>query len=154
MTAKMKPIKVAEAEELEKVILPKIAEEVSDARAKGDLKENAEYIAARERQRLESDRLAKIKRDLSEAVVFDPTTATTSYVSFGTEVFLHDNRNNKDFSYVILGPWESNVEGGIISYLSPLGENLMDAKVGETRDFKINGNEYSLTVKDIKAAVL
>ena len=65
----------------------------------------------------------------------------------------NDNKNNKDVEYTILGPWESDVEHGIISYLSPLGEHLMEAKVGDICDFTINGKEYNLTVKDIKAAL-
>lgn len=152
VTAKMLEIKRAEAENIEKVILPKIAEEVSEARAKGDLKENAEYSAAKEAQHIQNDKLARLKVELSQAVTFDPTTITTSFVSFGTVVTLHNNKENTDVSYTILGPWESAPDKGIISYLSPLGDRLLDAKVNETRRFTINDNSYDYTVLSITAA--
>ncbi len=152
VTAKMLDVKRAEADNIEKVLLPKIAEEVSEARAKGDLKENAEYSSAKEAQHIQNVKLSKLKEELARAVVFDPSTITTSLVSFGTKVTLQNNKENKEEVLSILGPWESNPEGGIISYLSPLGDNLLDSKVGENRKFIINGKEFDYTVKAITVA--
>ncbi len=149
VTAKMLDIKRNLAEDIEKVQLPKIAAEVSEAREKGDLKENAEYQAAKEAQHRLNVQLAKLKEELVRAVVFDPTTATSSLVSFGTKVVLQNNIENKEDVYTILGPWESNADEGIISYLSPLGNNLLDMKKGETRTFTINDHKYDYTVKSI-----
>ncbi len=144
----------AEVENLEKVILPNIAEEIAVASAKGDLKENAEYISAKEAQHLTNKKLADLKKKISKAVVFDPATVTTATVSFGTKVFFHDNLGNKDVSYTILGPFESAPENGIISYLSPLGNKLLDNKAGDTIQFSINNSEYNYTIKSIEAADL
>src|SRR5574344_2184482 len=138
--------------DIEKVQIPANAIEVSEARAKGDLKENAEYTAAKEHQHYLNVTLTKLKEEIGRAVIFDPTTLTTSLVSFGTTVTLHNELENKDETYSIFGPWESDPEKGIISYMSPFGNALLDAKVCEQRDFTINEHPYSYTVKEIKAA--
>ncbi|MGN0730162.1 transcription elongation factor GreA [Treponema sp.] len=152
VTAKMLDVKRALVEDIEKTQLPKIAEEIAEAKAKGDLKENAEYHAAIEAQSRLNAQLSKLKEELARAVVFDPSTATTSIVSFGTKVTFENHLENKDNVYTILGPWESNVDEGIISYLSPLGNNLLDMKKGERRTFTINEHKYDFTVKSIEAA--
>ncbi|MBP5358027.1 MAG: transcription elongation factor GreA [Treponema sp.] len=154
VTAKMLDVKKAHAEKLEKEILPQIAREVSEAREKGDLSENAEYDEAKKAQRLANDELNRLKNDLSQAITFDPATVDTHAVSFGTTVTFRDNIANKDVTYTILGPWESDPNQGIISYLSPLGEHLLDATVGENRTFSINTNSYNLTVTSIVPAKL
>ncbi|MBB5218080.1 transcription elongation factor GreA [Treponema rectale] len=152
VTAKMLEIKRALAEDIEKVQLPKIAKEVGDAKEKGDLKENAEYISAREAQSRMNSKLAKLKEELARATVFDPTTVTTSFVSFGTTVTLFNNIEGKEEVLTILGPWESNSEEGIISYLSPLGDSLLNLKAGDEKTFTINDHHYDYTVKAIAAA--
>ena len=152
VTATMLEIKKAEAERIEKEEIPANAIEVSEARAKGDLKENAEYTAAKEKQHYLNHTLTRLKEELSRAVIFDPTTASSSLVSFGTTVTLKNNLTGSDDVFTIMGPWESNAEKGIISYLSPLGNNLLDSKVGETRKFTINEHPYDYTVKEIKVA--
>ncbi|WP_407396747.1 transcription elongation factor GreA [Treponema sp.] len=144
--------KKALAEDIEKVQLPKIAGEVAEAKEKGDLKENAEYIEARKAQALLNQQLTKLKEELARATVFDPSTATNSYVSFGTTVTLQDNIENKEITYTILGPWESNFEEGIISYLSPLGNELLNMKAGENKKFTINDKQLDMTVKAIVIA--
>ncbi|MBO4319658.1 MAG: transcription elongation factor GreA, partial [Treponema sp.] len=154
VTAKMLDAKKAQAEKLEKETLPQIAKEVSEAREKGDLSENAEYDEAKKAQRLANDELNRLKNDLSQAITFDPSTVDTHSVSFGTTVTFKDNIANKDVTYTILGPWESDPNQGIISYLSPLGEHLLDATVGENRTFNINTNNYNLTVTSIVPAKL
>lgn len=151
-TARMKEEKQKEAENIEKVVLPQIADEISAAREKGDLKENAEYISAKEAQHIQQENLKHLKNELARAVIFDPTSVTTSIVSFGTKVTVHDNKDNSDATYTILGPFESAPEQGIISYISPLGDKLLDSKVGSNLKFVINGREYDYTVKTIEIA--
>lgn len=141
-----------QADELEHVILPQIQKEIAEAKEKGDLRENAEYQAAKERASRENKNLQDLRKEISEAVVFDPTTITTSFVSFGTTVTIHDNKENNDIVYTILGPWESDTSKGILSYLSPRGQHLMDAKVGENRKFTINEVDYDWTITSIVAA--
>lgn len=126
--------------------------DLADAKAKGDLKENAEYHAAKERRDYLEHTLAKLQEELNRAVIFDPTTSTTAVVSFATVVTLTNNTTGKDESYTILGPWESDPENSIISYMSPFGAAIMDKKVGATAKFTINENKYDYTVKEIKKA--
>ncbi|WP_149553716.1 transcription elongation factor GreA [Treponema pectinovorum] len=149
--AKLDEKKALEAK-MTTVDIPEIAREVAEAKEKGDLKENAEYIAAKEAQHKLNNDLKRLQGELSRAVIFDPTTATTSMISFGTEVTLTNNNTGKDEKYVIMGPWESDPDAGIISYMSPFGNAILDSKVGEKLEFTINENKNSYTVKEIKLA--
>ncbi|MCQ2596815.1 MAG: transcription elongation factor GreA [Treponema sp.] len=144
--------KKAYLKDLQEVQIPANAKDVSDAREKGDLKENQEYKSAKEKQHMLGLEVSRLQGELNRAVIFDPTTRTTSMVSFGTVVVLTDNATGKDESFTILGPWESNPDAGVISYMSPFGSNLMDKKVGDKLNFTINEHAYDYTVKEIKEA--
>ncbi len=144
--------KKALLEDLQTVQIPQNAAEIDEARAKGDLKENAEYKAAKEHQHYLNTQVAKLTAELNRAVIFDPTTITTAIVSFATVVTLHNNKENKDETYTVLGPWESDPDNGIISYMAPFGNAIMDAKVGENLKFNINEYSYDYTVKSIAPA--
>ena len=152
VTAQKLSEKKAEAERIEKVEIPKNAAEVADAKAKGDLKENQEYKSAREQQHFLNLSLSKLTEELNRAVVFDPTTATTSIVSFGTEVTLTNKNTQEDEVYTILGPWESDPDNNIISYMSPFGNAILDKKVGENVQFTINEHKYNYDIKKIVKA--
>ena len=153
VTQKMYDAKKAEEEDIETVQIPQNSEEVNEARSKGDLSENAEYETAKAKQRELNAKLAQLKADLAKANIFDTTTVTTSIISFGTAVTVHNNKENTDATYTILGPWESDPENGIISYMSPLGNKLLNKKAGENIVFKGNdGREWDLTVKEINVA--
>lgn len=149
VTKKKLDEKRALEEKMRTVDVPAIAHEVAEAKEKGDLKENAEYIAAKEAQHKLGLDLKRLEEELARAVIFDPTTATASYISFGTDVVLENKATGKEEKYSILGPWESDPENGVISYMSPFGTNLLDAKVGEELSFTINGNNYNFVVKNI-----
>ena len=152
VTAKMKAIKEQLLDEIQKVTLPALALEISDAIAKGDLKENAEYKAAKEKQAQLNNQVSHLQDDLNRAVVFDPTTITTSRVSFGTTVTLKNLESGETEKYTILGPWESDPENGIISYMSPFGIAVLNAKEGETLNPTINDTKYSYEVVSIEVA--
>lgn len=152
VTAKKLAEKKAEAERIQNVEMPKNAQDVAEAKARGDLKENQEYKAAREQQHFLGLSLAKIQEELNRAVVFDPTTSTTAVVSFATVVTLTNEETGKDEVYTVLGPWESDPDNKIISYMSPFGNAILDKKVGDKASFTINERKYSYTVKEIKKA--
>ena len=152
VTAKKLAEKKAEIDNIKNVELEKNKVELADAKAKGDLKENAEYQAAKEAKHQLEMRLSKLQEELSRAVIFDPTTSTTAVISFATVVTLHDNIENKDEEYTILGPWESDPDNNIISYMSPFGDAILDKKVGDTVKFTINDHNYDYTVKAISKA--
>ena len=152
VTAKKLAEKKAEIDNIKNIELEKNKVELADAKAKGDLKENAEYQAAKEAKHQLEMRLSKLQEELSRAVIFDPTTSTTAVISFATVVTLHDNIENKDEEYTILGPWESDPDNNIISYMSPFGDAILDKKVGDTVKFTINEHNYDYTVKAINKA--
>ncbi|MCQ2600530.1 MAG: transcription elongation factor GreA [Treponema sp.] len=149
--AKLEEKKALE-EDIQKNQLPAVAIEVQEAREKGDLKENAEYHAAREKQQFLNKKLQKLQEELNRAVIFDPTTATSSIISFSTTVTLFNKKTEKEEVYTIFGPWESDSDNNIISYMSPFGNALLDHKAGEEFDFTVNDTEYSYKVVKIEVA--
>lgn len=154
VTAKMLALKNQELEHIITVELPDNAKEIAEARAQGDLKENAEYKAAKERQNELNNRAGRLTDEIGRAKVFDPATLSTSSVSFGTVVTLMNLNTNEQEVYTILGPWESDPKNRVISFKSPLGSKLMNAKKGDTLKFSINDHEHNYRVEKIEAAQL
>ena len=152
VTSKKLDEKRSLVEKMQNEDIPAIAREVAEAKEKGDLKENAEYIAAKEAQHKLGNDLKRLQEELARAVIFDPTTATTSLVSFGTKVTLLDEKSGKEEVYTILGPWESDPENGVISYMSPFGNAILDHKAGDKLSFTINEHKYSFEVMKIEIA--
>lgn len=139
-------------DKMQNVDLPAIAKEVAEAKEKGDLKENAEYIAAKEAQHKLGNDLKQLQSELARAVIFDPTTATSSMISFGTKVTLLNKNTDKEEEFTIFGPWESDPSNGVISYMAPFGDAILDHKVGEELKFTIGERKYHFEVKKIVIA--
>ena len=152
VTAKKLAEKKAEVDEIQNVLIPKNAAEVADAKAKGDLKENQEYKSAKEEQHFLNLKLTNLQNELNRAVVFDPTTSTTAIISFGTVATLKDNQTGNEETYTILGPWESDPDNNVISYMAPFGDAILNKKVGDVLQFTINEHKYDYTVKNISKA--
>ena len=152
VTSKKLVEKKAELDRITKIEIPENAKDISDARSHGDLKENAEYSAAKERQHDLSVKQAKLQEEINRATEFDPTTCTSAIVSFATVVTLSDIDEGKDLSYTILGPWESDPEKNVISYMTPLGNAIMDKKVGDTVVFSVNERTFNYKIKKIEKA--
>ncbi len=152
VTAKKLAEKKAEVDEIQNVLIPKNAAEVADAKAKGDLKENQEYKSAKEEQHFLNLKLTNLQNELNRAVVFDPTTSTTAIISFGTVATLKDNQTGNEEIYTILGPWESDPDNNVISYMAPFGDAILNKKVGDILQFTINEHKYDYTVKNISKA--
>ncbi|MDR0409095.1 MAG: transcription elongation factor GreA [Spirochaetaceae bacterium] len=134
--------------------IPANSKEIAFALSLGDLRENAEYKAAKEKQEILNSTVAKLKNEIERAQLFDPSTVNTSRVSFGTVAALTNEATGMDEVYTILGPWESDPDNKIISYLSPFGSALMNKRRGEKFDFEINDEKVTYTLKDIAAANL
>ena len=96
-----------------------IVEAISEARAHGDLKENAEYHAARERQGFIEGRLAELEDVISRADVIDPSTLKGKEIRFGATVKLEDEDTGKENTYQIVGSYEADVDSGKLSVTSP-----------------------------------
>jgi len=152
VTSKMLEEKKKELQRLIEVEIPRNSKEVGFALSLGDLRENSEYKAAKEEQNRLNNTVSRLQEELERAQVFDPTTITTTRVGFGTVVVLERPNTGAKETYTILGPWESDPENGVISYMSPLGTNLLNHKVGETLSFTVNEEEKTYKVLNISAA--
>jgi transcription elongation factor GreA len=119
-----------EVRHLKTVERPSIIEAIEVARGHGDLSENAEYHAAKERQGQVEAQIADIEDRLSRAMVIDPTTLSGDKVVFGATVHLVDE-NDKKVVYQIVGQTEADARIGRISYNSPLGRALIGRSVGD-----------------------
>ncbi len=121
----------AELEELKTVKRKEVAQKIKEARAQGDLSENAEYDAAKEQQGEIESRIAEIEKLLRGAQVIDEEDLQDGKVSLGDRVLLHDVEFDEDMEYTIVGSTESNPAEGRISNESPVGRALLGAEEGE-----------------------
>ncbi|EEF84694.1 transcription elongation factor GreA [Borreliella spielmanii] len=142
--------KQKELKHLKEVEIPENSKEIGKARELGDLKENAEYHSAKEKQQFLTKRLNSLMLEIENAKVIDTKDLQSSVVGFGTKVVILNEITGKDETYLILGPWESNPDEGIISYKSPFGENLLDSKEGDSLNFIINNTNFRYFVKKIE----
>ena len=132
------------------VEIPDNSKEIGYAMEKGDLKENAEFKAAKERQTYLQNRLNKLMTDIGRATIVKKEDIKGDFITFGTKVTLVDTILKSNLEYIILGPWESNTEKNIISYQSPLGAKLLDKKAGDEVVFTLNDKEYNYQVKKVE----
>ena len=123
---------------------PKIVDAIEEARAHGDLSENAEYHAAKERQGQVEAQIADIEDKVSRAQIIDPTTLSGDKIVFGTTVTLLDE-NDKPVKYQIVGQTEADANQGRISYNSPLGRALIGKSVGDEIEVTVpSGDKFYL----------
>jgi len=131
-----------ELHRLKTIERPEVIEAIEEARAHGDLSENAEYHAAKERQGQIEATIADYEDRLSRAVVIDPTTLSGDKVVFGATVHLLDE-DDKPVVYQIVGQMEADAKKGRISYNSPLGRALIGRKVGDDVEVTVpSGDRY------------
>jgi transcription elongation factor GreA len=152
VTAAMYEEKQRQLTHIMDVEVPANSKEIAFALSLGDLRDNSEYKAAKEKQELLNSTVAKLKEEIERAQIFDPAAINTGLVSFGTKVLLNNESSGNKEEYTILGPWESNPDNGIISYLSPFGGAVLNRKAGEKFDFSIDNEKISYTVERISAA--
>ena len=119
-----------EVKRLKTVERPAVIDAIEEARAHGDLSENAEYHAAKERQGHIEASIAEIEDRLSRALIIDPTTLSGDKVVFGATVSLVDE-DDKEVRYQLVGQQEADARVGRISYNSPLGRALIGREVGD-----------------------
>jgi transcription elongation factor GreA len=128
---------------------PAIVEAIEDARAHGDLSENAEYHAAKERQGQVEATIADLEDRLSRAMVIDPTTLSGNKVVFGATVTLVDE-DRKKVKYQVVGQTEADAKDGRISYNSPLGRALIGREVGEEVEVSTPSGDRYYEIKKIE----
>lgn len=132
MTVRGKALLDAELKKLIHEERPAVIRAIEEARAHGDISENAEYEAAKERQGMIEGRIADIQGKIAGAEVVDTKTLKSDRVVFGALVTVIDTDTDEEFSYQIVGVDEADVKNGMISVLSPLARALIGKKPGET----------------------
>lgn len=120
-----------ELEKLKKVDRPQNIKAIEEARAHGDLSENAEFEAAKEKQALIEAMINKLSYNIGNAEVILPDTLPKDTAVFGTYVLLENIETGDESKYQLVGPEESSIEEGRISVSSPLGKALLGKKVGD-----------------------
>ena len=119
-----------ELSNLKKIERPAVIKAISTAREHGDLSENAEYHAAKEKQSFIEGRITELESVLSRAEVIDLAKLDGKRVTFGTKVTVYDENSDKEVEFSIVGPYEANLDKGLISVSSPLAKGLMSKENG------------------------
>ncbi|TFG36041.1 MAG: transcription elongation factor GreA [Nitrospirales bacterium] len=120
-----------ELSRLLKVDRPKNIRDIAEARAHGDLSENAEYHAAKERQSFLEGRIQELKTKIALADVIDPSKITQSRTAFGATVKVLDIDTDEEKSFFLVGPEEADAKNGKISISSPVGKALINKEIGD-----------------------
>lgn len=151
MTVKGAELLRAELEELKTVQRPKIIAAIADARAHGDLKENAEYHAAREQQGFCEGRIQEIEGKLANAQVIDVTKITnTGRVVFGTTVTVANVDTDEETTYRIVGDDEADFKKNLISVNSPIARGLIGKEDGDTARIVTPGGEVEFDILKVE----
>ncbi|MFZ5587006.1 MAG: transcription elongation factor GreA [Thermodesulfobacteriota bacterium] len=141
-----------ELEHLRKVELPKNVQAIAEARAHGDLSENAEFHAAKERQAVISSKMAEIESILASVEIIDPLPDPGGRVVFGAVVKVYDPESDEEAAYQIVGAAESDASLGRISLTSPIAQALLGKEEGDEVRFKTPGGMRVLEIIDISPA--
>ncbi len=128
----------------------KIAKIIDEARELGDLKENAEYHAAKERQGLMEARIAELTDLIARAQVIDPSKLAHERVSFGSTVILTDQESGEELCYTIVGTQESDPNRGLISIESPMARALLGKEEGDEVEINLPGGRKSFDIEEVK----
>lgn len=139
-----------ELDRLKKVERPKVIDEIETARAHGDLSENAEYHAAKERQGFIEGRIQELQAKISNAEVIDPATMSGDRVVFGATVTIYDFGTDEENTYQIVGDDEADIKENKISFSSPIARALIGKREGEEVQFKTPGGQKELEIVEVE----
>ena len=127
----------------------KIAKVIDEARELGDLKENAEYHAAKEKQGLMEARIAELTDIIGRAQVVDPSTLAHERVSFGSTVVLTSQESGDELKYTIVGSMESDPERGLISFQSPMARALIGKEEGDEVELNLPSGKKAFDIEEL-----
>lgn len=136
-------------ERLRRVELPANVKAIEEARAHGDLSENAEFHAAKERQAVISAKICELEQTLAQAQVVDPLPEPDGRVVFGAKVLVYDVDADKELTYQIVGQAESDPDQGKISLTSPIGQALVGREEGDEVKVKTPGGIRTLEIVEV-----
>ena len=140
----------AEVKDLKEVKRPSVVKAIEEALEHGDLKENAEYHAAKEQQKNIDNRLAELAEILGNAQIVDPSELAHSKVSFGSTVVMTNLDTDEEVTYTIVGGAESNPDMGLISFNSPLAKQLLGKGEGDEVKVRLPGGEKEFEIDEVK----
>jgi len=129
---------------------PKVIQEIAEARSHGDLRENAEYHAAREKQSLIEGRIAELEDKLSRANIVKHDSDKDGIVRFGAYVTLSDEESGDEKSYQIVGDLEADLAAGRLSMSSPIAKALMGRKVDDLVEIQVPKGKREFVITEVK----
>ena len=139
-----------EVKDLKEVKRPQCVKDIEEALEHGDLKENAEYHAAKEMQKNIDNRLAELQRILGNSQIVDPSELEHARISFGSTVVMTDMDSEEELTYTIVGGCESNPDVGLISFNSPLAKQLLGREEGDEVKVRLPGGEKEFEIDEVK----
>lgn len=139
-----------EIRRLKDVERPSVIAAIAEARAHGDLSENAEYHAAKEKQSFIEGRIREVEDKLGRAQVIDPATLSGERVLFGATVTVSDSDSGNESTYTIVGQDEADLKSGTISVGSPIARALIGKSIGDTAVVQAPGGSRELEIVDVK----
>ena len=134
---------------LKTVKRPEVIQAISDAREHGDLKENAEYHAAKEEQSMLELKIAKLKEVVSNARIIDESKLDTSKILIHSTVKLKNTTNNMEFKYTLVADSETNIKEGKLAVNSPIGRGLLGKKVGDIAEIEVPNGIMKFEILEI-----
>ena len=140
----------AQVDEMENVEMPKILKRLADARAEGDLKENAEYHGARESQGMLQAKIGQLKYKLSKASIIDPAKVDRSVVAFGAKVTVLDVDMEEEEVYTLVGEGEEDYNENKIKVTGPVGQALVGSKIDDVVEIPAPKGSYEFKVLKIE----
>lgn len=150
MTVRGKTKLDEELKQLKSIERPKVIEEIAKARAHGDLSENAEYDAAKEKQAFIEGRIKEIEDRLARALVVDPREIRTDKIVFGATIKLKDLDSEEIKNYSIVGTDEADIKAGMISIESPVARQLLNKKEGDSVTVRVPKGEIEYEILSVK----
>jgi transcription elongation factor GreA len=127
----------------------KIAKIIDEARELGDLKENAEYHAAKDKQGLMEARISELTDIIGRAQVIDPSTLAHERISFGSTVVMTDQETDEELTYTIVGGQESNPSNGLISFQSPVAKALLGKEEGDEVEITLPSGKRTYDIEEV-----
>jgi transcription elongation factor GreA len=140
----------AELDNLEQVEMPKITQRIANARAEGDLSENAEYHGARESQGMLQAKINLLRDKLARGTIVDTSKAPRDQVSFGATVVVKDLDFGDEETFVLVGAGEEDYDAGKILVTSPLAQGLMGGKIGQRVEIPVPAGTMKFEIREIR----
>ena len=150
MTAAGYAVLEAELKHCQQVERPRIIQQITEARSHGDLSENAEYHAAKERQGFIEGRSRDIESILAQAEVIDPSKLSGSKVVFGATVKLTDTDSGEEVTYMVVGDHEADIKAGRIAVSAPLARAMIGRERGESVTLKTGKGTREYEISDVR----